>query len=216
MKWFVAALLPLLSTNALAQPANPRGYIFGGLSVPWEQGATTDEYRTFLASPGGWSAGIFLGGGARVARFLSIEGEWHRTGIMETTEPSRYDIIYSAERRDTMVAAGVRTHVTPWAHVTLEPVGAFEFVREESWLAQRREPPYAPPSGSLSDHSPFVNSWGTGLAGGVDVRVGSGPVAVMPGFRLHRFWRDENAESTWPGGRSNWGIEVIVGVRADF
>jgi hypothetical protein len=217
MRWFLAALFTLTGTSLLAQPADPRAYVFGGLSSPWEQGVTTDEYRTYLASPGGWAAGIFLGGGARLTRVISVEGEWHRTGIMETIEPSRYFITYSAQRRDTILAAGMRVHLALSRRFSLEPVGLFEFVREESWLAQRTDVlPSGPASGSLEDHAPFVNSWGTAVAGGVDLRAGGERFAVLPGVRVHRFRRDENAGSTWPGGRSNWGIEITAGLRADF
>lgn len=216
MKWLIPALFLSLPSNALAQASGQPAYVFGGLSLPWQEGATSDEYRTYLAAPGGWSAGFLLGGGVRLTRFLSIEGEWHRTGIMETTEPSRYEITYSAQRRDTTFAFGGRVHLALARGFALEPVGLIELVREESWLAQRHEPPYAPPSGSLTDHSPFVDSWGTGVAGGVDLRAGSARVAFMPGVRLHRFWRDERAESTWPGGRSTWGLEISFAVRTDF
>ena len=216
MRWIIAALLPLLPANLSAQPTETRGYVFGGLLLPWQEGVTTDDDRTYLAAPGGWSTGVLFGGGARINRRLSIEGEFQRTGIMETLEPSRYFITYSARRRDTRLAVGARIHLNAGPNITLEPMGMFEFVREESWLAQRTESPGLPPFGDLAQHSPFVNSWGSGLAGGMDVRLGGRTMAVLPGVRIHRIWRGEEAISTWPGGRSSWGLEILAAGRLDF
>lgn len=217
MRWIISVLLAVVPVNLHAQSAESRGYVFAGLSVPFQQGVTTDEYRTYLAAPGGWSVGILVGGGARVTDFFSVEGALHRTGVMEAIEPSRYFITYSAERRDTIIAMGARVHLHISKRVALEPVGSLEFVREESWLAQRRDVmPGSPSDGDLSQHSPFVNSWGRGLAGGMDVRFGRGHLAALPGVRVHRFWRGEDAVSTWPGGRSNWGMELVMAARVDF
>jgi hypothetical protein len=112
----------------------------------------------------------------------------------------------------------VRAHIPLSTRVTLEPVGLFEFVREESWLAQVRDVPGVPSpgSGSVDDYAPFVNSWSRGLAGGVDLRLGSERLAFVPGVRVHRTFRGEAATSTWPGGRSTWGVDVTAGGRLDF
>lgn len=218
MKGIIAALLVFSSTNLVAQAADTGGYLFGGLTVPWQQGATTDEFRIYLAAPGGWSAGWFLGGGTRVTRLLSVEAELRRSGMMEQIEPGRYSITYSARRRDTMIGIGARAHLSLSDQLAFEPLGLFEFVREESWLAQRQEVPGLPPVGDLTDHVPFVNSWGRALAGGADIRIGGGQVALLSGFRVHRFWRSQSEESstTWPGGVSRWGVDITLGVRADF
>lgn len=218
MKWIIAAFILFSSPNLLAQTPDSRGWVFGGIAVPWQQGVTSDEYRTYLAAPGGWAPGLLIGGGARIKRFFSITAEWHRTGLFEAVEPSRYAITYSARRRDTMLGAGGRFHV-PVGRMALEPVALVEFVHEESWLAQRHDAiPGSGTEGDLSDYSPFVNSWGTGLVAGADLRVGSGHFAILPGLRVHRFWRDaeEGASSTWPGGVSKWSVECTVGLRADF
>lgn len=216
MRWIIVALFLFPATNLFAQPAGSGGYVFGGLLVPWQHGVTTGEHRTYLSAPGGWSTGLLLGGGARLTPFLSLEAEWRRTGLMEAIEPSRYSITYSAQRRDTMIGVGARGHAALSREVTVEPSILFELVREQSWLAQRQEVFGAPPRGDLTDHSPFVNSWGTGFAGGVDVRAGGRYLAFLPGFRMHRFWRGTNTVGTWPGGRADWGVEVTVAARADF
>lgn len=217
MRGIIAALLVFSSTNLVAEAAETNGYLFGGLAVPWEQGAITDEGRTYLTAPGGWSAGWFLGGGTHVAGPLSVEAELRRSGILEQIETSRYSITYSARRRDTMIGLGARIHVPISDSIAFEPIGMFEFVREESWLAQRQEIPGLPPVGDLADHTPFVNSWGRALAGGADIRVGGNRVALQSGFRVHHFWRSQSdGSSTWPGGVSRWGVEIALGVRADF
>lgn len=216
MRWIIAVLVAVAPSNLFAQSAEPRGYLFGGVSVPRQQGVTTDESRTYLAAPGGWSIGFLVGGGARLTNLLSLEAEWHRTGIMEAIEPSRYFITYSARRRDTILSVGARVHLRFSRRLAVEPVGLFEFVGEQSWLAQRRESPGLPPAGNLSDYSPYVDSWGKGLAGGVDLRVGGRHVAALPGVRIHRFWRGENVSGTWPGGRANWEVAVLVAGRIDF
>lgn len=218
MRWIIALLLAFYPANLFAQ-THSRGYVFGGIAAPWEQGATTDESRTYLEAPGGWSAGIFAGGGVRLTPAFSVEAEWHRTGLMEQIEPSRYFITYSAQRRDTTIGVGGRAHLSLSDRLVFEPVGLFAFVREESWLAERRDViPGQPAAGDLTDHAPYVNSWGTALTGGVDIRAGGRHFAVLPGFRFHRFWREAEGDtsSTWPGGVSRWGVEITVGVRADF
>jgi hypothetical protein len=218
MRWIIAVLLAFLPINLLAQ-TDSHAYVFGGATGVWEEGATRDESRTYLEAPGGWSGGIVIGGGVHLARAFSIEAEWQRTSVMEQIEPSRYFITYSAQRRDTMIGFGGRGHVRVSGQVVFEPVAVFEFVREESWLAERRDvTPGQPSEGDLTDHAPFVNSWGTGLAGGVDLRAGGKHLAVLPGLRFHRFWRDAqgDASGTWPGGVSKWGAEVSVALRADF
>jgi hypothetical protein len=217
MRWIIAVLLAFLPTNLLAQ-TDSHGYVFGGATGIWEEGATTDESRTYLKAPGGWSAGVVIGGGLHLGRGVSIEAEWLRTGVMEQIEPSRYFITYSAQRRDTMLAFGGRGHLRVSGQLVFEPVALFEFVREESWLAERRDVVPGQPSDGLMDHAPFVNSWGTGLTGGIDFRAGREHLALLPGLRFHRFWRDAQGDvsSTWPGGVSKWGTEVRVALRADF
>ena len=219
MRWIVAALLVFSATDVQAQSRGTHGYVFAGSSMPWEEGATTNESRTYIEAPGGWSTGIFAGAGVRVSGVLSIEGEWHRTGKMEAIEPSRYFITYSLQRRDTLIGAGPRFHLRLGPGVVLEPVALVEFVREESWIAQRTDPPGLPSTGDLETHVPFVNSWGKGFAAGADVRIGSEHVAILPGVRFHRFWRDgtvDKSSSTWPGGVSSRGMEITVALRADF
>ncbi|MCU0251815.1 MAG: hypothetical protein MUE61_16555 [Vicinamibacterales bacterium] len=57
---------------------------------------------------------------------------------------------------------------------------------------------------------------GTAFAGGVDVRIGSGRVAVVPGFRVRAVTRGEDLVGYYPGGFPRWTIGAGGGVRVGF
>lgn len=196
--------------------AQPWPYVVGGAGAARHDGATTEEHRTYIEAPGGMAPIWFVGAGVRLTHTMSIEGEYRRTGRLTTVQPSRYFITYSAQRRDTIISAGARFHLPAGRTAGFEPVATFDVVREESWLATKTTSGFAPPEGEFSEHYPFVNSWGYGVGLGADVRFGSDRVAFMPGFRVRRLVRGEEAISTWPGGRSEWSVEFGAAVRVGF
>lgn len=219
MKTIIVALAALSTSTLQAQtsgPAHDRGYVFAGGGVTWQDGRTEETHQIYIEAPGGIAGEWFAGAGAFATRWLSVEGEVRRTGRLETIEPSRYFITYLAQRRDTILSFGGRVHAFPRAAVDLEPVVTFDLVHEESWLAQSTVLPGTAAARNFDKPAPFVNSWGRGIGLGADVRVGRQAVSVVPGIRFRRFWRGEDALSTWPGGRTDWGIESGVALRVGF
>jgi hypothetical protein len=209
----VVLLVASAWNTAQAQPSNEHGFVYGGLLSSWQQGVTDDQPRTYLTAPGGWTAGLVVGGGLRVIRLLSVGGELRRTGLMEAVEPSRYFTTYQVQRRDTSVGAGVRMHIplSASAGVALEPVVLFDVVHERSWLGSQVGESRSAPISS------YVNSWGHGFAVGTDVRLGPRRNALMPGFRFQRMSRGiEAATRTWPGGESNWAVSLTVAWRVEI
>lgn len=207
----VALLLLGVPFSAAAQQPGLHPYAFGGLVLSWQEGATTDEHRTYLTAPGGWTAGVLAGAGVGILPRLGIEGQFRRSGVLETVEPSRHFFTYLAQRRDTAVAVAARLRMPLSPGLTLEPVGLLEFVYEQSWLASRRDGPVPEPA--MPPPAPFVNSWSRGVAGGLDLRAGRGRVAFVPGVRVHWTPRGEDAVSTWPGGRSTWSLDFTASLR---
>jgi hypothetical protein len=212
-----SALIVLFVTSAwntaLAQSSDEHGFVYGGLLSSWQQGVADDQPRTYLTAPGGWTAGLLVGGGLRVIHLLSVGGELRRTGLMETVQPSRYFTTYQVQRRDTSVGAGVRMHIplSASAGVAVEPVVLFDLVHERSWLGSQVGESRSAPISS------YVNSWGHGFAVGTDFRLGPRRNALMPGFRFHRVSRGtEAATRTWPGGESTWAVSVTVAWRVEM
>jgi hypothetical protein len=215
----IVALVALTTSPLQAQTSGnrpDRGYVFAGAGVARQEGATDEEPRIYLEAPGGTTGMWFFGGGIFAARWLSIEGELRRTGRLEAVEPSRYFITYLAQRRDTFLSFGGRLHTFPRAALDLEPVVTFDMVREESWLAQSTVLPGLAATGDFDKPVPFVNGWSRGIGVGADVRIGRGDVAFVPGARFRRVWRGEDATSTWPGGRTEWAVELGAALRVTF
>jgi hypothetical protein len=57
---------------------------------------------------------------------------------------------------------------------------------------------------------------GAAFVGGVDVRLGSGRIAVVPGFRVRAATRGEDLLAYYPGGFPTWAIDGRVSVRIGF
>jgi hypothetical protein len=219
MRTIIAVFLSLVAIAAHAQPLGPaqRGYVFAGAGGGWHDGATDEGvFRTYTEAPGGFAGEWFVGGGAFLGRWLSVEVELRRTGRLGAIEPSRYFITYSLERRDTLLSVGGRFHPFAQARVGLEPVVTFDVIREESWIAEARTPPTDPEPGRFGPHVPFVNSWSRGIGLGVDLRVGGGTWAFVPGVRFRHFNRGSEESSTWPGGQAGWAFEGGAAIRGTF
>jgi hypothetical protein len=215
-KTIIVGFMVVVPATLQAQ-APPHGYLFGGAAVATADGATDDAHRTYLEAPGGAAGEWVFGGGAFVASRLSVGLELRRTTRLEQIEPSRYFITYLAQRRDTILSFAARLHPRPHAFADLEPAVSFDLVREDSWLAQSTVLPATSADSMHFDAPvPFVNSWGRGIGVGADLRIGGGRLSVVPGFRFRRFFRDEEAGSTWPGGLSEWLTEAGASVRASF
>jgi hypothetical protein len=200
--------------GAGACPAERPGavYISGLLNIPWSQGVTADGFQVYRLPPGGWSLGWSVLGGVFVAGHASVEFEFVRTGVLERTEPSRYNTTYHPQRQDTFFTTAVRLHARPHRLVDVEPVLGFDIVREEISDA----PEYTPYTGGPAQQS---SRWyetlpaAAGFSAGADVRFGSGRAAFVASVRIHRsFW----------GGSGDfdetkvWTVRPGIGMRVLF
>lgn len=197
---------------ARAQAAEAsRVYVSALLTVPWSQGVTTDEFQLYLLPPGGWSVGWSAAVGTQVSPYVGVEFEFARTGIVASTEPSRYFFTYHPERRDNFFVTAVRFRIHPARVVHAEPVIGFDLVKEEAWLSSD----YLAYNGGPTFHAPRTKETrplSPGLSFGVDVCAGSGRAAFVASFRAHRtWWRDEDFGET-----KRWTLRPSAGLRISF
>lgn len=214
----VAALVLAAASGAAAQERPGAVYVSGGVNVTHQDGAADGEFQLYIAAPGGTTAGWSLGGGVFVARHVSIEGEWSWSGMMTGREPARYGLTYVEERRDRMLGVLVRIHTRPTGRIDVEPVAGVAAVAHDRWSTTETDRPWLPPTQSV-DVGPRVRYdtvTGAAFVGGVDVRLGSGRVAVVPGFKVRAVTRGEDLLAYYPGGFPTWAIGGGVTVRIVF
>ena len=143
-----------------------------------------------------------------VARHVSIEGEWSWSGMMTAREPARYGLTYIEERRDRMLGVMVRIHTRPAGSIDVEPVAGMAAVAHDRWSTTETNRPWLPPGQDVESDRRIRYDTVTGAAfvGGVDVRIGGGRVAVVPGFRFRAVTRGEDLMADYPGGFPRWTI----------
>jgi hypothetical protein len=217
--WIVAMVMALAAASgALAQERAGAVYVLGGVTMTHQDGARDGESQIYVTAPGGTTAGWTVGGGVFVARHLSVEGEWAWSGVMAAREPARYGMTYIEERRDRMLGVMIRIHTRPAGGIDVEPVAGVAAVAHDRWSTTETSRPWLPPDQAV-EVGPRIRYGavtGAAFAGGVDVRIGSGCVAVVPGFRVRAVTRGEDLVAYYPGGFPRWTIGVGVGVRVGF
>jgi len=57
---------------------------------------------------------------------------------------------------------------------------------------------------------------GAAFVAGVDVKIGGGRVAIVPGFRIRAVTQGEDLVANYPGGFPRWTIGGGVAVRIGF
>jgi len=204
--------------GAAAQERTGAVYVLGGVTVSHQDGAADQDSQIYITAPGGTTAGWTVGGGVFVARHLSVEGEWAWSGVMTASEPARYGMTYVEERRDRMLGVMVRFHTRPAGGIDIEPVAGVAAVAHDRWSTTEINRPWLP-SDQAVEVGPRIRCdtvTGAAFAGGVDVRIGSGRVAVVPGFRVRAVTRGEDLVAYYPGGFPRWTIGAGVGVRVSF
>jgi hypothetical protein len=217
--WLLAAaLIAAGAIGAAAQERRGAVYVLGGVTVGHQDGAADGESQIYITAPGGTTVGWMVAGGVLVASHVSIEGEWASSGVMTAREPSRYGMTYVEERRDRTLGAIVRFHTRPAGGVDVEPVAGVAAVTHDRWSTTESSRPWLPP-GQDVDVGPRIRYdavTGAAFVGGVDVRIGSGRVAVVPGFRVRAVTRGDDLMAYYPGGFPRWTIGGGVSARVMF
>ena len=217
--WLLAtALIAAGANGAAAQERRGAVYVLGGVTVGHQDGAADGESQIYITAPGGTTVGWMVAGGVFAASHVSIEGEWASSGVMTAREPSRYGMTYVEERRDRTLGAIVRFHTRPAGGVDVEPVAGVAAVTHDRWSTTESSRPWLPP-GQDVDVGPRIRYdavTGAAFVGGVDVRIGSGRVAVVPGFRVRAVTRGDDLMAYYPGGFPRWTIGGGVSARVMF
>jgi hypothetical protein len=215
------AAIALSLAAARGVPAQERAgaaYVFGGVTIARQDGTHDGESRIYVTAPGGTTAGWTVGGGAFVAGHLSVEGEWSWSGVMSAREPARYGLTYIEERRDRSLGVMVRLHLRPAGGVDVEPVAGVAAVAHDRWSTTETDRSWLPPEQAV-EVGPRIRYdavTGAAFAGGVDVSIGRGRVAIVPGFRVRAVTRGEDLLAYYPGGFPRWTIGGGVTVRVRF
>jgi len=215
----VPALALLAATRGAAAQERPGGvYVLGGVTISHQDGAADGASQIYITAPGGTTAGWTIAGGVFVARHVSIEGEWSWSGAMTAQEPARYGMTYVEERRDRVLGVMVRIHTRPAGRIDVEPVAGVAAVAHDRWSTTETNRPWLPPDQAV-DVGPRIRYdtlTGAAFVSGVDVRIGGGRAAVVPGFRVRAVTRGEDLVAYYPGGFPRWTIGGGVCVRVDF
>jgi len=217
--WIVAMVMALAAASgAVAQERPGAVYVLGGVTMTHQDGAADQDSQIYVTAPGGTTAGWTVGGGVFVARHLSVEGEWAWSGVMTAREPARYGMTYVEERRDRMFGVMVRFHTRPARGIDIEPVAGVAAVAHDRWSTTETNRPWLPPDQAV-DVGPRIRYdtlTGAAFVSGVDVRIGGGRAAVVPGFRVRAVTHGEDLMAYYPGGFPRWAISGGVCVRVGF
>jgi hypothetical protein len=214
----VAVLALAAARGAAAQERPGAVYLLGGLTIADQDGAADGESQIYITAPGGTTAGWVLGGGVFLTRRVSLEGEWASSGMMTAREPARYGLTYVEERRDRLFGVMVRLHTRPAGGVDIEPVVGVAAVAHDRWSTTETNRPWLPPEQAV-EVGPQIRydaRTSASIVGGVDVRIGSSWLAVVPGFRFRAVTRGEDLMAYYPGGFPRWTIGGGVCVRLVF
>lgn len=210
-------VLPVQVAHGQERPGS--GYVMGGVAVPYQKGITGEDYQTYVSAPGGTTWNWTFGGGVFAARWLSIEGEVSRTGMMKAREPSRYNMTFDEERRDWFFAGNFRFHLRPGSRADVEPVAGVLVTHHQGWSTATYNAWGIPPQPRTFPQTPVVLPTSLGLDSGVDLRLGGRHFALVPSFRFR--WRfavfgDNKSFSWYPAGFPHWTLSPAVVARVDF
>jgi hypothetical protein len=137
---------------------------------------------------------------------------------MTAQEPARYGLTYVEERRDRVLGVMVRIHTRAAGRIDVEPVAGVAAVAHDRWSTTETNRPWLPPDQAV-DVGPRIRYdtlTGAAFVGGVDVRIGGGRAAVVPGFRVRAVTRGEDLVAYYPGGFPRWTAGAAVTARVGF
>jgi hypothetical protein len=217
--WLAAMVLALTAANGAAAQERPgAAYVFGGVTITHQGGANDEESQLYVTAPGGTTAGWTVGGGVFVGLHVSVEGEWAWSGVMTAREPARYGMTYVEERRDRMLGVIVRIHTRPAGGIDIEPVAGISAVAHDRWSTTEINRPWLPPDEAVEvgPRVRYDTVTGAAFVGGVDLRIGSGRAAVVPGFRVRAVTRGEDLVAYYPGGFPRWSVGGGITARVSF
>lgn len=216
-RWMIAWAI-LLTASASAQDRTGSVYLHGGLTLPQQEGVSGQaDHQTYVAAPGGRTAGWLFGAGAFLVRHLSVEGEVASTGVMEARQPSRYGMTFNEERRERFFSGNLRAHLGGGG-VQLEPVVGFTVVQGTQWSRTEYER-LTPAGGTRTEVSDrFRNDLPRryALSFGLDARIGGPRLAVVPSFRVHVASVPDEMVPIYPGGVNRWTFSPGVLARVEF
>ena len=200
-------------------------YVSGGVTVPYQDGATGESPQTYSAASGGFTLGFLAGAGVFVAPHVAIEGEWSQTGVMTSTQPSRYNETFNDRRRDRFLSVVARFPIGNH-RFRVEPVAGIVWTFPEASTQRDRVPFVGPP---VVEHEPVVEhhlNTHLGFSIGCDARIGDDRIAIVPSFRFSDTgvtsgrYSDDSEErdigSIYPGGYPHWTYRGAVSLRIGF
>lgn len=196
-------LFVVLVTATVTGPVSAEGYLTGGIHFP-KQNAAPPPTSPYAVAPSGRTTGWTAGGGVYLNRAIAIDAAWTRTGIMNSIQAPRSRETYALDLRDNFVSVGARGRVPAAPHLSIEPVAGFVVVMREHWSQQQGGYPRV---GSVEE--------GYGLGVGVDARIGSERIGLVPTFRVY-FTNGNVSASVYPGGASHVTIAPGVGMQVNF
>jgi hypothetical protein len=189
----VLIALILIAGWTCTESARAQGYVTGGVHFP-KQDAAPPPSSPHAIAPSGRTTGWFAGGGVYLVPAIAIDVAWARTGVMSSVQTPRFNQTLALEVRDSFISLGARARVPVATHFSVEPVAGFVILRHENWLQQQ------------GGYPRIKNvAQGYGLSFGVDARIGSPHVGIVPTLRIYVTNRGVN-ESVYPGGadRAKW------------
>ena len=186
-----------------SESARAQGYLTGGIHFP-KQDAAPPPVSPYAVAPSGRTTGWFVGGGVYLIPALAIDVAWARTGVIRARFRRRGPV-KSRSISETTSSPWVHAPALPIApHLTVEPVGGFVILlREHSFQEQGGYP-------RLKNVAE-----GYGLSFGVDARIGSPQVGVVPALRIYVTNRNVSS-SVYPGGAERLTIAPGVGMQVNF
>jgi hypothetical protein len=222
----VVAALVGASVPSFAQSAGSL-YVFAGAGVSHQEGPSGEMFVTYVTAPGGTTPSWLVGGGVFVSSVMSIEGELSSTGWMKSTQPSRYGMTFTEERRDRFMSIGARFSFPRGSPFRVEPVAGLIVTKPEAWSQvdyyDFSSPPRLLERGPKLQHQLDTTA---GITFGCDARIGSRHVALLPYFRLSdtgvsggRYGGSSDhreISAIYPGGYPQWTIRAGAALRVDF
>ena len=199
----VSIALLVVAVWTWTESARAQGYLTGGIHFP-KQDAAPPPSSPHAIAPSGRTTAWFAGGGVYLIPAMAVDVAWARTGVMSSVQTPRFNQTLALEVRDTFISLGARARVPAAPHFTVEPVAGFVILRRENWSQQQ---------GGYQRIKSAAQ--GYGLSFGVDARIGSPQVGLVPTLRIYVTNRSVN-ESVYPGGAERLTIAPGVGIQVNF
>ena len=195
--------LVVIAAWTWSESARAQGYLTGGIHFP-KQDAAPPPTSPYAVAPSGRTTGWFAGGGVYLVPAIAVDVAWARTGVMSSVQTPRFNQTLALDLRDNFISLGARVRVPAAPHFTVEPVAGFVILVRENWSQQQ------------GGYPRLKNvAQGYGLSFGVDARIGSPQVGIVPTLRIYVTNRNVTS-SVYPGGAERLTIAPGVGMQVNF